>query len=79
MDNETLLDFELVVKALQGDGQARKRKGSEGDEVVSLIQGASWDLLDGYGFFLDSLEEAKKRVDQVPFMHRLNHIELGRM
>jgi len=33
--------------------------------VVSLIQGASWDLLDGYEFLLDSLEEAKKRVEQL--------------
>jgi hypothetical protein len=65
MLKEILLEFELVIKALQGDGQARDAKRSEGDEVVSLIQGASWDLLDGYEFLLDSLEEAKKRVGQL--------------
>jgi hypothetical protein len=62
---EILLNFELVVKALQGDSQARERKDSEDDEVVSLIQGASWDLLDGYEFLLNCLEEAKETVGQL--------------
>jgi hypothetical protein len=62
---EILLDFELVVKALQGDGQPREKKRSSGDEPISLIQGASWDLLDGYEFLLECLESAKARVENL--------------
>lgn len=62
---EILLDFELVVKALQGDSQPRGKKRSSGDEPISLIQGASWDLLDGYEFLLESLERAKAKVDNL--------------
>ncbi|EAQ84723.1 hypothetical protein CHGG_08737 [Chaetomium globosum CBS 148.51] len=62
---EILLDFELVVKALQGDGQPREKKRSSCDEPISLVQGASWDLLDGYEFLLESLERAKARVEDL--------------
>ncbi|EAQ85226.1 hypothetical protein CHGG_09240 [Chaetomium globosum CBS 148.51] len=34
---EILLDFELVVKALQGDGQPREKKRSSCDEPISLL------------------------------------------
>lgn len=62
---EILLDFELVVKALQGDGRPREKARISGDEPISLVQGASWDLLDGYEFLLESLERAKARVEDL--------------
>lgn len=60
--HEILFDFELVVKSLQGDSQGREKRRSSDSEIIDLIQGASWEILDAYEFLLGSLENAKIRV-----------------
>lgn len=42
---DILLDFQLVVKALEGDGQGKHQKQSQEDEIELPLSGKSW--LDG--------------------------------
>lgn len=59
MPERNPFDFKLVVKDLQGDGNLREKKPISGDERISTLQAASWDLLDGYDFLLESLERGE--------------------
>jgi hypothetical protein len=59
VSKEILLVFELVVNPLLGDGQPREKKRNSGDQPISLIQVASWDVLDDYEFLLESLRRTE--------------------
>ncbi|EAQ85647.1 hypothetical protein CHGG_06900 [Chaetomium globosum CBS 148.51] len=59
----------LFEAKLHVDSQATvnlvRRSAAPANEPISLVQGASWDLLDGYEFLLESLERAKARVEDL--------------
>ncbi|KAK2471388.1 hypothetical protein H9L39_17619 [Fusarium oxysporum f. sp. albedinis] len=63
---DILLDFQLVVKAMEGDGQGKHRKESQEGEVEPPLSGTSWDLLHAYEYLLESLEFAKKIAVALP-------------
>ncbi|OBS16414.1 hypothetical protein FPOA_27469 [Fusarium poae] len=64
--HDILLNFELVIKSLQGDSQSREKQRSLGEEAIDQIHGASWEILDAYEFLLDGLETAKGIVAGLP-------------
>lgn len=56
-----LQSFEDAVKALEGDGIQRKRKGGHFESYGNV-----WDVIVGYEFLLAELEKAKAMVHQYP-------------
>ncbi|EXU94519.1 hypothetical protein X797_012410, partial [Metarhizium robertsii] len=56
-----LQSFEDAVKALEGDGIQRKRKGGHFESYGNV-----WDVIVGYEFLLAELEKAKAMVNQYP-------------
>jgi hypothetical protein len=40
--HDILLDFQLVVKALEGDGQGKHQEKVEDNEVEPPVSGKSW-------------------------------------
>lgn len=78
-----LVEFEIVVKMLQGDGNARPHGKQHlplicGEYSVPLTitgltswSGGSWDLLKAYEFLLLHLEDARKQIAGFPDGHFL--------
>ena len=56
-----LQSFEDAVKALEGDGIQRERKGGHFESYGNV-----WDVIVGYEFLLAQLEKAKAMVNQYP-------------
>ncbi|KAG6979457.1 hypothetical protein FocnCong_v010330 [Fusarium oxysporum f. sp. conglutinans] len=63
---DILLDFQLVVKTLEGDGLGKHQKQGQEDEVEPPLSGTSWDLLHAYEYLIESLESAKKIAVGLP-------------
>ncbi|KAG7423162.1 hypothetical protein Forpi1262_v015728 [Fusarium oxysporum f. sp. raphani] len=75
---DILLDFQLVVRGLEGDGQGKHRRKVEENEIDPPLSGTSWDLIHAYEFLLESLESAKRAVANFPDSHHLAvNINLG--
>ncbi|RYC77361.1 hypothetical protein BFJ63_vAg19765, partial [Fusarium oxysporum f. sp. narcissi] len=75
---DILLDFQLVVRGLEGDGQGKHRRKVEENEIDPPLSGTSWDLIHAYEFLLETLESAKRAVANVPDGHHLAvNINLG--
>ncbi|KAI8411301.1 hypothetical protein FOFC_07895 [Fusarium oxysporum] len=67
---DILLDFQLVVKTLEGDGlgkhQSKVKKMRLSLHYPKRLQGTSWDLLHAYEYLIESLESAKKIAVGLP-------------
>ncbi|KAK6858961.1 hypothetical protein PG995_004814 [Apiospora arundinis] len=75
---DILLDFQLVVRGLEGDGQGKHRRKVEENEIDPPLSGTSWDLIHAYEFLLETLESAKRAVANFPDGHHLAvNINLG--
>uniref|UniRef100_A0A0D2Y8H5 HAT C-terminal dimerisation domain-containing protein n=1 Tax=Fusarium oxysporum (strain Fo5176) TaxID=660025 RepID=A0A0D2Y8H5_FUSOF len=75
---DILLDFQLVVRGLEGDGQGKHRRKVEENEIDPPLSGTSWDLIHAYEFLLETLESAKRAVANFPHGHHLAvNINLG--
>ncbi|KAJ0130331.1 Uncharacterized protein HZ326_26566 [Fusarium oxysporum f. sp. albedinis] len=75
---DILLDFQLVVRGLEGDGQGKHRRKVEENEIDPPLSGTSWDLIHAYEFRLETLESAKRAVANFPDGHHLAvNINLG--
>ncbi|KAG6988651.1 hypothetical protein FOFC_02662 [Fusarium oxysporum] len=75
---DILLDFQLVVRGLEGDGQGKHRRKVEENEIDPPLSGTSWDLIHAYEFLLETLESAKRAVANFPDSHHLAvNINLG--
>ncbi|KAG7423622.1 hypothetical protein Forpi1262_v015343 [Fusarium oxysporum f. sp. raphani] len=75
---DILLDFQLVVRGLEGDGQGKHRRKVEENEIDPPLSGTSWDLIHAYEFLLETLESAKRAVAKFPDGHHLAvNINLG--
>ncbi|OBS15380.1 hypothetical protein FPOA_27103 [Fusarium poae] len=75
---DILLDFQLVVRGLEGDGQGKHQRKVEENEIDPPLSGTSWDLVYAYEFLLETLETAKRAVANFPDGHYLAvNINLG--
>ncbi|KAG7403200.1 hypothetical protein Forpe1208_v016579 [Fusarium oxysporum f. sp. rapae] len=75
---DILLNFQLVVRGLEGDGQGKHRRKVEENEIDPPLSGTSWDLIHAYEFLLETLESAKRAVANFPHGHHLAvNINLG--
>ncbi|KAG7405007.1 hypothetical protein Forpe1208_v015507 [Fusarium oxysporum f. sp. rapae] len=59
---DILLDFQLVVRGLEGDGQGKHQRKVKENEINPPLSGTSWDLIHIYEFLLETLESAKRAV-----------------
>ncbi|OBS15926.1 hypothetical protein FPOA_27978 [Fusarium poae] len=75
---DILLDFQLVVRGLEGDGQGKHQRKVEENEIDPPLSGTSWDLVHAHEFLLETLESGKRAVANFPDGHHLAvNINLG--